>query len=115
MTKANRFHRESLSLSAVSAPSQSRLAAIESKKEKWGEPDIRETEFCLLPDGRVLDLIRSSRGASGMCFLVWQNGTVREVSQMEHARELLIPPRIDPTIVSALSLAFDREKLPGYG
>jgi hypothetical protein len=104
MTKPNRLHRERPSLSAVPPPSQSRHAAIEPKKEKRPEPDIRETEFCLLPDGRALDLIRSSRGPSGLSFSVWQNGTVREVSQIEHASKLLIPPKIDSTIVSALSL-----------
>jgi hypothetical protein len=112
MTKTNRLRRErqTLSVGTVSLPSQSRLAMIESKRKKQ-LPDIRETEFFLLPDGRALDLVRS-RGPSGLSFLVWHNGTVREVSQIEHGGELLIPPKIDPTIVSALSLPSTAKHCP---
>jgi hypothetical protein len=65
MTKPNRLHRERPSLSAVPPPTQSRHAAIEPKKEKRREPDIRETE---LPTAR-----RSSFGFDK------QQGTVRPV------------------------------------
>jgi hypothetical protein len=110
--KTNRLRRErqSPSVGPASLPSQSRLSMIESEGKKR-QPGIRETEFCLLPDGRALDLIRS-RGPSGLSLLVWRNGIVREVSQIEQGGELLIPPKMDPTIVSALSLPSTAKHCP---
>lgn len=105
MTKTYRLRRET-------DPSQSRVAMIEPKKKKQ-LPDIRETEFCLLLGGREFDLIRS-RGPCGLSFLAWQNGFVREVSQIEPDGELLIPEN-RPNHSLGTKLAFAGETLPAYG
>jgi hypothetical protein len=92
-------------------PSQSRLAMIEPKKKKQ-LPDIRETEFCLLPDGREFDLIRS-RGLA-VCVSSLGGTESFEVSQIEPDGELLIPED-RPNHSFGTKLAFAGETFPHTG
>jgi hypothetical protein len=64
----------------------------------------REIEFAVLTDGRTLDLIRSGRQPSGLQFLVWQNGRISAASHVKHGGEVLVVPKLDPTVVAALGL-----------
>src|ERR1019366_8446408 len=57
-------------------PSRQSAVAIESTQQK--ETAVtREVEFTILPDGRMVDLIRSVRQPSNLGFLVWHDGNIR--------------------------------------
>ena len=51
-----------------------------------------------------MDLIRSNRQSATLSFLVWHDGSIQLASHIEHEGELLVPPKIDPTVLSALRL-----------
>ncbi|MGC2194251.1 MAG: hypothetical protein WA628_06220 [Terriglobales bacterium] len=75
----------------------------------------REVEFSVLPDGRMVDLIRSVRQPSLLEFLVWQDGNIRLTSHIELDGENLVVPKIDPTVVSALRLPTMARSCPEIG
>ena len=77
---------------------------IEPTRQKENAPVTREVEFAALPDGRIIDLIRSIRQPSHLEFLVWQGASIRRTSQIEYEDELLVVPKLDPTVASALRL-----------
>ena len=70
----------------------------------------REIEFTILSDGRIVDLIKKQ--PSKLSFLVWQDGIVREVSYLDHNHERLVPPKIDPTVLSVLQLPTTTRSCP---
>jgi hypothetical protein len=95
-------------------PSRQSAVAIESTQQKETAVS-REVEFTILPDGRMVDLIRSIRQPSNLEFLVWQDGSIRRTSQIEYDGELLVVPKMDPTVVSALRLPTTARPCPEIG
>jgi len=78
-------------------------------------PVTREVEFTILPDGRMVDLVRSIHQPSSLGFLVWQDGNIRLASHLEHDGELLVVPKMDPTVMSALRLPTTARSCPEIG
>jgi hypothetical protein len=104
MAKPNGTNHEQYGSQSV-FPGRQPAVAIESTHQRETATAVtREVEFAILPDGRMVDLIRNVRQPSRMEFLVWQDGTIRLTSTIEHDGELLVVPKIDPTVVSALRL-----------
>src|ERR1700720_3658023 len=97
-------------------PSRESVFAIDSAEQtKIPSAISRETQFIILPDGRILDLIRSTRQPSNLEFLLWHNGQIRSSPHIEHEGEVFIPPKMDPTVVSALRLPTAARPCPGIG
>jgi hypothetical protein len=102
--------------SESSFPSRQSAVAIESTQQKETAAAVtREVEFTILPDGRIVDLIRSTRQPSNLEFLVWQDGNIRRTAHIEHDGELLVVPKMDPTVVSALRLPTMARPCPEIG
>jgi hypothetical protein len=95
-------------------PSRQSAVAIESIQQKE-TAGTREVEFTILPDGRMVDLITSIRQPSSLGFLVWQDGNIRLASHIEHEGELLVVPKMDPTVISALRLPTTARSCPEIG
>jgi hypothetical protein len=86
-------------------PNRQSAAAIESTQESETATAVtREVEFSVLPDGRIVDLVTNIRQPASLEFLVWQDGNVQRTSHIEHDGEVLVLPKIDPTMASALRL-----------
>jgi hypothetical protein len=97
-------------------PDRQSAVAIESRQQREPATAVtRETEFSILPDGRMVDLIRSVRQPSNLDFLVWQDGNVGLASHIEHDGELLVVPKMDPTLISALRLPTTARPCPEIG
>src|ERR1035441_7602083 len=97
-------------------PSRQPAVAIKSRQQREIAAAVtREVEFTILPDGRMVDLVRSVRQPSNIEFLVWQDGNVRLTSHIEHDGELLVVPKMDPTVVSALRLPTMARPCPEIG
>jgi hypothetical protein len=62
----------------------------------------RETQFEVLPDGILIDLVREKSGDIG--FLVCRNGTPTFHSTFQHGNLTLIPPKVHRSLVDALRL-----------
>src|SRR5579864_7550819 len=115
MTKPNGSNHEQHGPPIVFPKRQSEVA-IESKQQKETTPGAaREVEFTILPDGSIVDLIRSHRQASSLSFLVWQDGAIQLASHIEHEGERLVPPKLDPTVLSALRLPTTVGNCPDVG
>lgn len=107
-------HEQQSSLHVV--PSRQSVVAMESTQPReMATPVTREVEFTILPDGRMVDLVRSIRQPSGLGFLVWQDGNIRLASHIEHDGELLVVPKVDPTVTSALRLPTTARSCPEIG
>lgn len=65
---------------------------------------IVETHSALLPDGRILDLVRDSRSPAHLQFLVWQDGASFNAAQMANEDAIYAPPKLHAGILSALRL-----------
>lgn len=112
MSKPNWLYHEQGS--QASFPSRQSMYEIDSAEQtKVPSAISREMQFAVLPDGRILDLIRSARQPSNLEFLLWQNGQIRSSSHIEHEGEVFIPPKMDPTVVSALRLPAAARPCPG--
>ena len=104
MAKPNGIDHELQSAESVLRGRQS-VVAIESRQQREPAAAVtREVEFTIMPDGRIVDLIRSARHPSNMEFLVWRDGDIGLTTCIEHDGELLVVPKMDPTVVSALRL-----------
>jgi hypothetical protein len=115
MTKANGTIHEEQSTQSI-FPSRQPAVAIKSRQQREIAAAVtREVEFTILPDGRMVDLVRSVRQPSNIEFLVWQDGNVRLTSHIEHDGELLVVPKMDPTVVSALRLPTMARPCPEIG
>jgi hypothetical protein len=114
MTKPNGVDREQQGSLSV-FPSRQSAVAIESKKRKTATAATREVEFEVLPDGRMVDLVKSIRQPSTLEFLVWHEGKIRLTPHIDHDGELLVVPKIDPTVVSALRLPTTARSCPEVG
>jgi hypothetical protein len=107
-------HEQQASLSVF--PSRQSVVAIESTPQReTATAATREVEFTILPDGQMVDLVKSSRQPSTLQFLVWQDGIIRLTSHVEHRGELLVVPKIDPTVMSALRLPAMARPCPEIG
>ena len=111
---------ESKKLTVLDRPaansSRQSAVAIDSTQQKEIAPAVtRETEFAILPGGQMVDLVRSLHQPSILEFLVWQDGNIGRKSRIEHDRELLVVPKMDPTVVSALRLPTMARPCPGIG
>jgi hypothetical protein len=103
MAKPNGIDHELQSAERVLCGRQLAVA-IESKQSEVAAALTREVQFTILPDGRMVDLIRSAHHPSNIEFLVWQRGHIGLTTHIEHDGELLVVPKMDPTLVSALQL-----------
>lgn len=113
MAKPNGTNHEQQGTQSV-FPSRQSAVAIESTQQKEIIAAVtRETEFVILPDGRMVDLIRSIHQPSKIEFLVWQDGNIWVTSHIEHDGELLVVPKMDPTGGVRPAPAHDGETLPG--
>jgi hypothetical protein len=106
-------HEQQGSLRVFPSP-QSVVAMESTQPREMATPLTREVEFTILPDGRMVDLV-SSRQPSGLGFLVWQDGNIRRASHIEHDGELLVVPKMDPTVMSALRLPTTARSCPEIG
>jgi len=79
------------------------IVAPAAQQAECASLPTREVEFVTLPHGMV-DLVRSVRHPAALEFLVCRDGTIARATQLEHDGELLVVPKIDSTIVSALRL-----------
>jgi hypothetical protein len=75
----------------------------------------REAEFYVLPDGRMIDLIKCARQPGSLEFLIWHDGKTRVAASVECADGQLLVPRLDPTVVSALRLPTTVSTCPSIG
>src|SRR5438132_13739942 len=115
MAKPNGKNHELQGSDAV-VPNRQSAAAIESKQQRQTATAVtRETEFSILPDGRMVDLVRNMRQSASLEFLVWQDGNVQLTSHIEHDGQVLVLPKIDPTVVSALRLPTTSNPFPAIG
>src|SRR5258708_12792393 len=103
-TQPNRTNHEQQGSLSVFPSRQSAVAIESTQQRETATAPTREIEFAILPDGRIVDLIRNLRQPSKIEFLVWQDGTIRLTSHIEHDGELLVVPKMDPTVLSALRL-----------
>ena len=114
-TQSNETNHEQLGSLRV-FPSPPSVVAMESTQPReMATPVTREVEFTILPDGRMVDLVRSIRQPSNLGFLVWQDGNIRLTSHIEYDGELLVVPKVDPTVVSALRLPTMAKPCPEVG
>jgi hypothetical protein len=104
MSKPNGTNHERQGLQNVFPSRQSAVAIESTQQGETATAVTREVEFAILPDGRMVDLIRNIRQPSKIEFLVWQDGNIQLTSHIEHEGELLVVPKMDPTVVSALRL-----------
>jgi hypothetical protein len=70
-------------------------------------------EFTILPDGRMVDLVRSTREPSNLELQVCQNENLRLAPEIKLEGEVLVVPKMDPTVVSALRLPTAAKPCPG--
>jgi hypothetical protein len=64
---------------------------------------LRETEFLILPDGRMIDLIKDHDHGI-LKFLVWDDGKMHVARHVDHQGLRLVVPSLDATVISALRL-----------
>jgi hypothetical protein len=115
MSKPNGANHETQDSQNV-FPIRQSAATIESTQQRETATAVtREVEFAILPDGRMVDLIRNVRQPSKIEFLVWQDGNIHLTSHIEHDGEMLVVPKIDPTVVSALRLPTMARSCPEIG
>jgi hypothetical protein len=107
-------HEQQGSLRVFPSP-QSVVAMESTQPREMATPVTREVEFTILPDGRMVDLVRSIRQPSNLGFLVWQDGNIRLTSHIEYNGELLVVPKVDPTVMSALRLPTMAKPCPEIG
>ncbi len=115
MAKPNGTNHEQQSSLSVFPRRQSTVAIESTQRRETATAAAREVDFAILPGGRMVDLVRSIRQPSKMGFLVWQDGNVRLTSDIEHDGELLVVPKMDPTVVSALRLPKTARPCPEIG
>jgi hypothetical protein len=113
MAKTNGTNHEQQGSQSVFPGRQSAVAIESTQKREMATAVTREIEFSVLADGRMVDLVRNIRQPSKIEFLVWQDGNIQLTSQLEHDGELLVPPKIDPTVVKALCLPTTARSCPG--
>jgi hypothetical protein len=58
----------------------------------------------LLDDGTIVEIIRDPQTPFGLKFLLWKNGIATIVKQVEHNRQIILPPRISAPKIEALTL-----------
>lgn len=114
-TQPNRTNHEQQGSLSVFPSRQSAVAIESTQQRETATAPTREIEFAILPDGRIVDLIRNLRQPSKIEFLVWQDGTIRLTSHIEHDGELLVVPKMDPTVLSALRLPTMARPCPEIG
>ena len=115
MAKPNGTNHELQGSQGV-VPNRQSAAAIESTQQRQTATAVtRETEFSILPDGRMVDLVRNMRQSASLEFLVWQDGNVQLTSHIEHDGQVLVLPKIDSTVVSALRLPTSAKPCPAIG
>lgn len=115
MSRLNGKRHELQGSESVFSTPQSAAVVESAQQRKPAATVAREIEFALLPDGRMVDLIRSTRQPANLEFLVWQNGNVWLTSQIESGGELLVPPKVDPSVVSAIRLPTGVKPCPPIG
>ena len=103
MTKPNGANHEQYGPHIVLPNRQSEVANDSTKQRETAAAVEREVEFAILPDGRMVDLVRSVQ-PSKLEFLVWQDGNILLTTHLEDDGALLVVPKMDPTVVSALRL-----------
>ena len=62
----------------------------------------RESQFEVLPDGVLIDLVRERSGEIG--FVVWRDGTPKFCSTFQNENVTLVPPKVDRSFLDALRL-----------
>jgi len=115
MAKPNGTYHEPQGSQIVFPNRQSAVAIGSTQQRETATAVTRETEFAILPDGRMVDLVSSIRQPSKIEFLIWREGDIQLTSHIENDGELLIVPRIDPTVVSALRLPTMARPCPEIG
>jgi hypothetical protein len=92
-------------------------SAVEVESTQVGDVAValRETEFSILPDGRMVDLIRSTRQLGSLEYLVWNDGNMQVARDVEYEDRRLVVPSLDPTVVSALRLPTMAKPCPPIG
>ena len=115
MAKPNGANHELQGSQNVFPNRQSGAAIGSTQQRETATAVTRETEFSVLPDGRIVDLIRKISQPTNLEFLVWQDGNIQLRSHIEHDGELLVLPKIDPTVVSALRLPTTAKPCPAIG
>src|SRR2546427_1254963 len=115
MAKPNGANHELQGSQNVFPNRQSGAAIGSTQQRETATAVTRETEFSVLPDGRIVDLIRKISQPTKLEFLVWQDGNTQLRSHIEHDGELLVPPKIDPVAVSALRLPTTAKPCPAIG
>jgi hypothetical protein len=66
------------------------------------EVPIRESQFEVLPDGALIDLVRERSGDLG--FVVYQNGASTFYRTFQREDETLVPPRVHRSLADAMRL-----------
>src|SRR5438552_19035425 len=104
MAKPNGTNHELQGSQGV-VPNRQSAAAIESTQQRQTATAVtRETEFSILPDGRMVDLVRNMRQSGSLEFLVWQDASVQLTSPIDLYGLVLVRHKIDPTVVSHLRI-----------
>jgi len=115
MSKPNLIYHDQQGLQG-SFPSRQSVYPIDSAEQvKIPTAITREIQFAILPDGRIVDLVRSIREPSNLEFVVCENGNLRLSSQIELEGAVFVVPKLDPTVVSALRLPSTARTCPGIG
>jgi hypothetical protein len=115
MSKPNGTNHEPQGSQNVFPIRQSAVAIESTQQRETATVPTREIEFAILPDGRMVDLIRNISQPSKIEFLVWQDGNIQRTSHIEHDGELFVVPKMDPTVVSALRLPTIARPCPEIG
>jgi hypothetical protein len=91
-----------------SAPELKSINAIETAVV------LRETEFLILPDGRMIDLIKD-HDHGNLKFLIWADGKTHVARHVDHEGLRFVVPLLDPSVVSALRVPTIAKSCPSIG